>query len=365
MRLLVAAITVCWGSVALACTGSLFHAPVQYAVAADEVLLLADLDGDGAPDILTSGTQVEQRGAFSLLRNRGDGTFADEQQVSSGFGQKLEDAADFDRDGVLDLVASDYWSNGIVVDGVPYATATHGGPTRTVDYDRDGHLDIVSFSFGSGNPVHVHLFRGRGDGTFHPKQTFETSLTVAATPSMRLRDGAPEFLVNDHSGQLAIVRVAANGISWTTRGAGPGFDLASTFADVNGDGHADIVDANDEGSLFVTLATPDGGFLERKPSRKLEFPVHLHAADVDGDGRLDLIAGDFRATKLHYFRGDGAGGFAAGVAFAAGGVVSDVAVGDVNGDQRPDVVTANDEGSVSVILNRGACGPARRRAVRQ
>lgn len=338
---------------------------MQYAVSADEVLLLADLDGDGAPDIITSGTQVEQRSAFSLLRNRGDGTFADEQQVSSGFGQKLEDAADFDRDGVLDLVASDYWNNGIAVDGVPYATATHGGPTRTVDYDRDGNMDIVSFSFGSANPVRVHLFRGRGDGTFHPKETFETSLTVAATPSMRLHDGAPEFLVNEHSGRLAIVRVTTNGVSWSTRDAGPGFDLSSTFADVNGDGHADIVDMNEDGWIFVTLATPGGGFLERKRSRKLEFPVHVHAADFDGDGRLDLIAGDFRGTELHYFRGDGTGGFAAGVAFAAGGAVSDVAVGDVNGDRRPDVVTSNDDRTVSVILNRGECAPTRRRAVRQ
>jgi hypothetical protein len=52
-----------------------------------------------------------------------------------------------------DLVASDYWNNGVVVEGVAYATATHGGPTRTVDYDRDGNMDVVSFSFGSANPV--------------------------------------------------------------------------------------------------------------------------------------------------------------------------------------------------------------------
>ena len=368
------------------CTSPLFRAPVRYATSSDSVVLLADLNGDGAPEILTSGNQVEQRGFFSLLPNRGDGTFANEQLVATELGEKLEDVSDLDGDGIRDLVASDYWRNGIAIHrgtgalqfsaGTPYATATHGGPTRAIDYDRDGRTDVVSFSFGSGNPVRIHLFRARTDGTFDAKTTVDLPLAIAASPSTRIRDGVPEVLVGDHSGHLGILRLAATGVSLSTRDAGPGFDLTSTFADVNGDGHPDIVDTNDGGSeapenpyewIFVTLATADGGFLERKQlqrQRRVPFPAQLQTGDFDGDGRLDLIAGDFRGTTLHYFRGDGAGSFADGVEIDAGGPVNDLAVGDLNGDRRPDLVTANHDGSVSVILNGGGCGSARRRAVR-
>jgi len=181
----------------------------------------------------------------------------------------------------------------------------------------------VSLSSGSGNPVRVHLFRGRADGTLDAKTTFDTHLTIAPHASTRVHDGALEILIGDRSGRLSILRIATGGVGVTTLEAGPGIDLSAIFADVNGDGHADIVDTNDGDSgespfewIFVTLAKPDGGFLERRQlqrPRKLAFPSELHAGDFDGDGRLD-------------------------------------------------VVTANNDRTVSVILNGGRC--ARRRAVR-
>lgn len=369
------------------CTGPLFEAPVRYAVAADEVVLLADLDGDAAPEILTSGNAVDQLGAFSLLPNRGDGTFAAERLVATGFGEKLEDVADLDRDGTPDLLASAYWQNGIAtyrglgalqfVPGQRSDTATHGGPSRVLDYDRDGLTDIVSLSFGSANPVRVHLFRGRAGGTFEPKVTVETALPNAISPSARIVDGRLEILGETHFGHLALLRFGPDGIAVSTREAGPGFDLSSVFADVNGDGVADIVDANDGGDdgeadplerIFVTLAGPAGTLLERKQlarPRKLTFPAMLEAADFDRDGRIDLIAGDYGSATLYSFRGDGKGSFGEGVALDAGGPVTALAAGDVNRDGRPDLVAVSSQGhSVSVIVNRSACTPERRRAVR-
>src|SRR5437764_5814662 len=66
-----------------------FDAPVRYPSSADHVVLVGDLDCDGAPDIIASGNQVDELGAFSLLANRGDGTFAAERVVPSGFGETL------------------------------------------------------------------------------------------------------------------------------------------------------------------------------------------------------------------------------------------------------------------------------------
>ncbi len=158
-------------------------------------------------------------------------------------------------------------------------------------------------------------------------------------------------------------------------GAGPGTDLTSTFADVNGDGVADIIDTDDSEaagdptheSVYVTLADSNGSFLERKQlalPRKILFPVGLRTGDFDGDGHLDLLVRDFPATNLYYYRGDGAGGFAEGVPFDAGGPVRAFATADVNRDGRLDVVTANSDQTVSVLINAGPCPTSRRRAVK-
>lgn len=364
-----------------------FHEPVRYTSAAYDAVLVRDLDGDGAPEIIASGNQVDELSAFSLFANQGDGTFAPQRLVASGFGEKLQDIGDLDHDGLPELLVSNYWSNGIAVyrnlgalgfgEGMPYGTATHGGPSLIVDYGHDGTPDVVSFSFGSGNLVRAHFFRGLGDGTLGAKTTFETQLGNGDNPSVRTAaDGALEILVSEHSGHLAILRYAGGSLSVTRIAAGPGVDRTSTFADVNGDGVGDIIDTEDSGPspsdpahepIYITLADANGSFLERKQlarPRKIMFPVGLRTGDFDGDGHLDLLVQDFPATNLYYYGGDGAGGFAEGVPVDAGGPVRSFAIGDVNRDGRLDLVTANSDQTLSVLINAGPCPTSRRRAVR-
>ena len=354
------------------------QAPVRYASSADKVVLVRDLDGDGAPEIIASGNQIDQLGAFSLLPNRGDGSFAAERLVASGFGEMLQDAGDLNHDHVPDLLASNYFANGIVIHrgngalqfdgGTPYGTATHGGPSLITDYDGDGTPDVISFSFGSGNPVRLHLFRGLGDTTLAPKTTFETGLANADWPSIRTIHGALEILASERSGHLGLLRYVNGVVSVSRIAAGPGFDLSSAFADLNGDGIADIVDTETDESanepIFVTLGNADGTFGERRQlahPRKVTFPV-VRVRDIDGDGRPDLIVSSLQATSLYFYRGDGAGDFEEGIAIDAGAIINAFDVGDVNGDGYPDLVTANNDHTISVIENRGPCRAARHHA---
>jgi len=357
------------------------QAPVRYPAAANRVVLVRDLDGDGAPDIITSGNHVDAFAAFSLLPNRGDGSFAAERLVPTAFGETLRDVGDLNHDGVPDLLVSNYFSNGIDLylgrgalqfdGGTPYGTATHGGPSLIADYDHDGVPDVISLSFGSGNPVRLHLFRGLGNGALGPKTTFETGLANAEWPSMRTINGVLEILASDRSGHLGLIHYANDVVTVSTIAAGPGFDLSSTFADVNGDGVADIVDTNDNESagepIYVTLGNADGTFRERKQlahPRTVSFPVGVRVADLDGDGHADVIVMDLQSTVIHFYRGNGAGGFEASIAIDAGAPINAFDVADVNGDGYLDVVTANTDHIVSVIGNRGPCPPSRHRAAR-
>lgn len=363
------------------CIGGIaFEAPARYPVSADQVVLVHDLNGDGTPDIITSGTHVVAYNAFSLLLNRGDGTFGAERLVASSSGERLEDVGELNGDGNLDLVASNYFANGIVVyrgvgplqfdGGTAYGTATHGGPSRILDYDRDGVADLVSLSFGSGNPVRVHLFRGDGHGGLSAKTTLDTDLANGDSESSRIVNGTLEILVAEHSGHLGLLRFVNGGVSISRTSAGPGLDRASVFADLNGDGVADIVDAVDDSSptepIFVTLANGDGTFRERtrlQDPRQVAFPTAVQVADLDGDGRADLIVSDFRADRLLFFRGGGTGNFGSASPIFTGGAANDFKIADVNGDGRPDLLTVNNDHTMSVVINRGPC-ETRRRSVR-
>jgi hypothetical protein len=358
------------------------QSPVRYASSADKVVLVRDLDGDGAPEIIASGNHVDELGTFSILANRRDGTFSSEKLVASGFGETLRDVGDLNHDHVPDLLVSDYWSNGIVVylgngglqfdGGTRYDTATHGGPSLIADYDHDGSADVISLSFGSGNPVRMHLFQGLGNGTLGPKMTFETGLANGEWPSMRTINGALEILVGERSGHLGLLHFANGSLSVSRLVAGPQFDLSSTFGDVNGDGIADIIDTDLDDSgvnepIYVTLANADGSFRERRQlarPRKTTIPAQVRVSDLDDDGHADLIVSDFQTNHLYFYRGNGTGDFEEGVAIDAGGPVNAFDLGDVNGDGYADLVTANDDHTVSVIINRGPCAPARRRAAK-
>ncbi len=86
-------------------------------------------------------------------------------------------------------------------------------------------------------------------------------------------------------------------------------------------------------------------------------PLDVAVGDLDGDGLPDLVTANANANTVSVLLGDGAGGFAARSDFATGQSPWSVAIGDVNGDGRPDLAVANGSAhSVSVLMGGGAGG---------
>ncbi len=116
-------------------------------------------------------------------------------------------------------------------------------------------------------------------------------------------------------------------------------------ADFNGDGAIDLATANSDGSygsndfVSVLLANGDGSFREYRTFAVGDDASSIVAADLNGDGRLDIVTANYNSDNVSVLYGTGNGDFEAARNFAAGNQASSVAVGDLNNDAILDLVT--------------------------
>jgi len=132
--------------------------------------------------------------------------------------------------------------------------------------------------------------------------------------------------------------------------------------DVNGDGHLDAVFASYNGTsnwISVSLGHGDGTFsvpeaITTLPGDNNGGPA-VALADVNGDGKLDVLAASWAGYGVAVFLGHGDGTFGAEADYpVASGYANSIAVGDFNGDGKIDIVTSDPFGSiVSILLGNG------------
>ncbi len=125
-------------------------------------------------------------------------------------------------------------------------------------------------------------------------------------------------------------------------------------ADVNADGRADLVTANgvsDDVSLLLNQG--NGRFAAATHFKVGNGPRSIASVDVNADGRADLVTANVYSDDVSLLLNQGNGRFAAATHFAVGDEPESIAIADVNGDGKADVVVGNlVSDSVSVLINR-------------
>jgi Big-like domain-containing protein/VCBS repeat protein/HYDIN/CFA65/VesB family protein/centrosomal CEP192-like protein len=331
-------------------------------------LAAADLNGDGILDlVVTQGSPIcgqGDPGAVGVLLGNGDGTFQKAVTYDAGPSWTFAVAvADVNGDGKPDLLV-DNWC---------------------IDQNCDGGVSVLL---------------GNGDGTFQPAVTYGTGGKVDQGPwqsSLAVADvngdGKPDVLVanecadsNCDTGSVGVLLGNGDGTfqSATTYNTGAYDAFSVTVADINGDGKPDALVANNcstadtcesggpDGTVSVLLGNGDGTFGSATTySSGGLYAESIAVADVNGDSRPDIIVGNIYACcnsdndgSVGILLGNGDGTFQSATAYSSGGYVAfSVSVADVDGDGKPDLVVTNEctanrcanasTGGVGVLLGNG------------
>lgn len=331
---------------------------------------LGDFDADGHMDIAVTNYSTD---AVALLRGDGAGAFGAPALTAAADNPTYVSSADLDADGDLDLVVTFDVNPGIrtfVNDGGGNFVQTAFYPlpwkARSLtlgDVDGDGHADALTCSGWSGP---VELFLGDGVGGFRAPIVLATDDEPVCTAITELTgDGLTDIAIGfKYTAEVSILRGLGDGRLVRPIGQGLGFGVSRfVLSDFDGDHRVDVATlANGQPIRMAVRFGVDGGTFGPGVDYPLSaFAAELALGDVDADGFLDLslLFPTSGACRLQVYLGDGAGAFTAGPSAPVPAAAVDIATADLDGDGRSDVVTRmNNDATLAVSLADGAGGYA-------
>ncbi|HLX84733.1 MAG TPA: FG-GAP-like repeat-containing protein [Terriglobales bacterium] len=269
---------------------------------------------------------------------------------------------------------------------VPAVAYDSGGYTATSvvvgDINGDGKLDLVvgnrcadsGCQSGHGS---VGVMLGNGDGTFRsaiaydsggaPNPFFDEGVVIADLngdhkPDIVVANACGDFSCS-YDGTVGVLLGNGDGtfqpvVIYRSGGSDPG---SVVVADVDGDGRSDLLvtnacgDANCDGTVGVLLGNGNGTFKAAMIySSGGALPKSMVVADVNHDGKPDLIVANLQSHDVGVLLGNGNGTFQTAISYdSGGGQANSVAVADVNGDGTIDLLVCNAQDTVGVLLGNG------------
>jgi hypothetical protein len=351
----------------------------------------ADVNGDGNPDLIVANWSDSTVSVLLNITARGATTpsFAVQQTFATGTMPMSVTVADVNGDGMPDLIVANWGGSTVSVllnTTVPgdttasfaaqqtFATGALPRSVTVADVNGDGIPDLIVAN-QNDNTVSVLLnttVSGDTTASFATQQTFATGVGPWSVTAADVNgDGKPDLIVANVYDATVSVLLNTTATGATTASFATQQTFATgvqpwsvTAADVNGDGKPDLIAANTvDSTVSVLLNTTATGATTPSFTAQQTFitessPDSVTAADVNADGKPDLIVANGGGATVSVLLnttvpGDTTASFAAQQAFATGSWASySVTTADVNGDGKPDLIVANNgSNTASVLLN--------------
>jgi hypothetical protein len=349
----------------------------------------ADFNGDGRPDLAVANFASNSVSVLLNTANPGAtrASFSSQQRFVTGLRPFSVAAGDLNDDGKPDLVVANSRSNSVSVlenttdddsdtasfeDHQQLPTALAPRSVALGDLNGDGKLDVATANFSGGASVMLNTSNGTPSFTSRRDFTVGTNPTTLVVADFN-SDGLDDLAVGNHGGGNISLLLNTTGADSHTpvfaaqQQVAPGSAPHSlAVGDFNGDGKPDLAAGQLDGNSVAVLrntsaAASGGGTIEETRFAVQDNPNAVALGDLDGDGKPDLAVVNGDSDSVSLLRNTTPGGaapeFADQEEVFVGASPRGVALGDLNGDGRLDIVVANfDSSSVSVLLNATARG---------
>lgn len=296
-------------------------------------IAISDLDGDGKPEIVSANMHSNTVSVFRNIGTSGTINFSSKVDYTTGSDPYSVAIGDVDGDGKQDIVVTNSSSNTVSIlknistsgiisfnSKLNFSTGTYPYNVAIGDIDGDGKLDLAVANISSNN---ISVLRNTSSiGNI----AFDNSIDFA-----------------------------------TDNGADPS---SVAIGDLDGDSKPDLTVGNRAlGILSIFGNTSTSGTISFAPKISVSAKKCNSVAlgDLDGDGKTDIALANWNNDTVSVLRNTssiGAFSFDPRINFETtnGGNPYGVAIGDMDGDNKPDLMVANDNGVVSTFKNNSTSG---------
>ncbi|CAF4014366.1 unnamed protein product, partial [Adineta steineri] len=337
-------------------------------------VIIADFNNDTQPDIAVVNHGTNNIG---ILLGDGKGNFANQITFSTGFDSIPYSIAiaDLNNDGKLDIAVANYgtnnvgvllnYGNGTFATQVTFTTGinSHLSSIAINDLNTDNHMDIVVVCSGTNN---IAILLGLGNGTFGIAKKYTTgnnssplSIVIGDFDNDNILDIA---VANYGTTSIGVFFGYGTGIFaeqmtfFTASNFNPHFIATGYF---NNDTRLDIAVVNfDYNYVDIIITNKKYTFLPQTTyqTKDLSNPQSIAVGDVNNDNRLDVIVVNYLGNNVDIFLGLGNGTFTSYASYTTG-ISSNpysVAIGHFNDDRWLDIVVANSgSNNIGIFLGYG------------